>query len=156
MIFTSGTLLITIRWRFAPSTEISWIFVRKLLGCTQNPENERLSERFASWKRSKRCAKMMKSMKIVENRRWEVDLHCTTLYYSTVTLGTVTLGTVLNILEANVVYLDLCPSSSSYPSSNPCTFQQNIFYADSEPEPVPGLELVLGFISSQHIYQFVV
>ena len=92
------------------------------------------------------------------NRRW---VRRSTLCYSTVTLrtvtlGTVTLGTVLNILEANVVYLDLCPSSSSYPSSNPCTFQQNIFYADSEPEPVPGLELVLGFISSQHIYQFVV
>ena len=60
------------------------------------------------------------------NRRW---VRRSTLCYSTVTLrtvtlGTVTLGTVLNILEANVVYLDLCPSSSSYPSSNPCTFQK--------------------------------
>ena len=34
-----------------------------------NPKNDSVSKRLASWKRSKRCAKAMKYMKIHENRR---------------------------------------------------------------------------------------
>ena len=53
VIFTSGALLITSRERFAASAEISWIFIRKLLGSILNPWNERVLKRIASLKRSK-------------------------------------------------------------------------------------------------------
>ena len=53
MIFTSGALLITSRERFAASAEISWIFIRKLLGSILNPWNERVLKRIASLKQSK-------------------------------------------------------------------------------------------------------
>ena len=69
VIFTFGALLITFRQHFAPSIELSWIFTRKLFGSIWNLENERVWKRFASWKRAKRCAKMMKYVKIRENHR---------------------------------------------------------------------------------------
>ena len=46
-----------------------WILIRKLLGSTQIHENERIWNRFASWKRSEPCAKTAKSVEIRQNRR---------------------------------------------------------------------------------------
>ena len=69
VIFTPGALLVTFRWHFAPSAEILWILIRKLLGSIQIHENERLWKQFAFRKRSEPCAKTAKSLKIRQNRR---------------------------------------------------------------------------------------
>ena len=69
VIFTPGALLVTFRWHFAPSAEILWILIWKLLGSIQIHENERLWKQFAFRKRSEPCAKTAKSVEIRQNRR---------------------------------------------------------------------------------------